>query len=458
MLTLVFVLLALVVPGRAFRASPKIKISSRRGVVEHVDVIVSTLLHHGGNLAADDSTATVASDWLNHGGFIVADEGSATTTAAAGPISPYAKVDKEGFIGTLAAGIETAIDFGHKVLEGMGLKNTYGYSIILFTCLVKAATLPLTSAQLESTSKLQALAPLQQKIQAKYATDENTKNQLLAMLFQAANVNPLAGCFPALVQLPVFLSLYRALGNMVAENKLGEPFLWIPDLEGPVYVNTEQTVESSNWLMSIFTGEPSLGWPDTLAFLSLPLILFVSQTISQKVLTPPRDPSKPMTEQEEVSQGIINNLPFIVAFFSVNVPAGLGVYWCFNNFITTAITIALKARFKDTQLPASVDELMAQIDSNSVQVPPAMAAMGPNPFSRQSDDSSSSSSSFSSSPFPSASASASGSPAVIDAEVVDPATGETVKREMTKEEALIDEMKRMNTLAKEMLKKRGDQA
>jgi YidC/Oxa1 family membrane protein insertase len=436
-------LLALLVPGHAFRVSPKIKLSNRltrRGVAEHVDAI-STLLSH-----------PFPHDWFSHGGFIVADEGSATTTVAtAGPISPYAKVDKEGFIGGLAAGIETAIDFGHKVLEGMGLKNTYGYSIILFTCLVKAATLPLTSAQLESTSKLQALAPLQAKIQAKYANDENTKNQLAAMLFQAANVNPLAGCLPALVQLPVFLSLYRALGNMVAENKLGEPFLWIPDLEGPVYVNTEQTVESSNWLMSIFTGSPSLGWPDTLAFLSLPLILFVSQTISQKVLTPPRDPSKPMTEQEEVSQGIINNLPFIVAFFSVNVPAGLGVYWCFNNFITTAITLVLKARFKDTQLPAAVDELMAQIDSNSVQVPPAMAAMGPNPFSRQSDDFSSSS------PSSTSFSSSAGSPAVIDAEVVDPGTDETVKRELTKEEALIEEMKRMNVLAKEMLKKKGDQ-
>jgi len=100
---------------------------------------------------------------------------------------------------------------------------------------VKLLTLPLTTAQLESTTKMQKLTPLQQKIQAKYANDEQTKNQLLSQLFQAANVNPLAGCFPALVQIPIFLSLYRALQNLVAENKLDEPFLWIPDLEGPVY-------------------------------------------------------------------------------------------------------------------------------------------------------------------------------------------------------------------------------
>ena len=78
---------------------------------------------------------------------------------------------------------------------------------------------------------MQKLTPLQQKITAKYADDEATKNQLIAQLFQTANVNPLAGCLPALVQLPIFLSLYRALTNLVAENKLDEPFLWIPDLE-----------------------------------------------------------------------------------------------------------------------------------------------------------------------------------------------------------------------------------
>lgn len=99
--------------------------------------------------------------------------------------------------------------------------------------IVKALTLPLTRTQLESTAKMQQLTPLQQKIQKKYANDEATKNQLLSQLFQAAQVNPLAGCFPALVQIPIFISLYRALTNLVAENKLDEPFLWIPDLEGP---------------------------------------------------------------------------------------------------------------------------------------------------------------------------------------------------------------------------------
>lgn len=213
---------------------------------------------------------------------------------------------------------------------------------------------------------MQKLQPLQQKIIAKYANDEQTKNQLLAQLFQTANVNPLAGCFPALVQIPIFISLYRALQNLVAENKLDEPFLWIPDLEGPVY--TSPPSESLDWVKSIISGAPKLGWEDTIAFLTLPVILYVSQSISSKVLQPPKDPNKVLTEQEQFSQGLVNNLPFIIAFFSLNVPAGLAVYWVVNNILTTVLTVAIKKSFKDDALPIEVVNMMAAIDNDGSSV------------------------------------------------------------------------------------------
>lgn len=123
----------------------------------------------------------------------------------------------------------------------------------LHTISVKVVTLPLTTSQLESTTKMQKLVPLQKRIQERFADDEPTKNQYLSQLFQAANVNPLAGCFPALIQIPIFISLYRALQNLVAENKLDEPFLWIPDLEGPVYAKPPG--ESLDWIKSIISGQ-----------------------------------------------------------------------------------------------------------------------------------------------------------------------------------------------------------
>lgn len=295
---------------------------------------------------------TIANDIHQHS-FMVADEA----------VSVYSKVDKTGFIGVIADYIERAIDFSHSLLEQGGLKNTYGYSIILFTILVKIATFPLVTTQIESTSKLQKLTPMQQKIQTKYANDEETKNRLLSQLFQAANANPLAGCLPAVFQIPIFIALYRALQNLVAENKLNEPFLWIPDLEGPVYMNPPAT--SMDWIKSAFTGSPQLGWSDTLAFASLPILLYISQSISQKVLQPPQDPKKVLTEQEMTSQAILNYLPVMVAFFSFNVPAGLGIYWVFNNMLTTVVTLFVKNKFKDDVLPAEVAEIMAMVDDNT---------------------------------------------------------------------------------------------
>jgi len=87
-----------------------------------------------------------------------------------------------------------------------------------------------------------------------------------------------------------------------------------------------------------------------------------------------------MTEQEEISLGIVNNLPFIVAFFSVNVPAGLGIYWVFNNIITTFITILLKQKFKNDTLPQQAVELMAQIDAGTVVI--QAPGQTPDPFAQ----------------------------------------------------------------------------
>lgn len=275
--------------------------------------------------------------------FLLSDEAIQAVSNEA--VSTYSKIDKTGPIGFLANLIEQAIDLSHSALQGAGVQYSYGFSIIIFTLFIKAITLPLISTQLESTTKMQKLTPLQKTIQEKYANDETTKNQLLAQLFQAAQVNPLAGCFPALAQIPIFLSLYRALQNLIAENKLDEPFLWIPDLQGPVFMVPPS--QSLDWVKSCFTGNPLLGWDATLAYLTIPVILFAAQKVSMKVLQPPKDPSRVYTEQEQISQGILNQLPFILAFFSLNVPAGLGVYWIISNILTTLVTVAVRQKFKD---------------------------------------------------------------------------------------------------------------
>jgi YidC/Oxa1 family membrane protein insertase len=168
------------------------------------------------------------------------------------------------------------------------------------------------------------------------------------------------------------------------QNELNEPFLWLPNLEGPTY--GAAPAEGMAWLTKNWDGlTPPLGWHDTIAFLTVPLILIVSQSISQKLLQPEavrgvtrssrthfmnqwdfasapdglvgwlslpasdfpsvgvslcgcvvaeQKPDDPAAQ----SQWILKFLPFMVGYFSLNVPSGLGVYWIINNFVTTLTT------------------------------------------------------------------------------------------------------------------------
>ena len=79
------------------------------------------------------------------------------------------------------------------------------------------------------------LQPTIKEIQAKYASNPEIMNQKIAEVYQTSGTNPLDGCLPVLVQLPVFLGLYRAVSTLAKENELNEPFLWLPNLEGPTY-------------------------------------------------------------------------------------------------------------------------------------------------------------------------------------------------------------------------------
>jgi len=212
------------------------------------------------------------------------------------------------------------------------------------TVLIKIVTYPLTAKQLESNVKLQAFQPAIKEIQNKYQSNPEVMNQKMAALYQDNNFSPLDGCIPALVQIPVFIGLYRAVLTLANEDKLNQSFLWLPNLEGPTYGADPATANS--WLFSGWVdGVPSLGWDDTLAFLTIPVILIVSQGISMNL----------MASKDQEQPAFVKFLPLIIGFFSLNVPAALGIYWIANNFITTALTLQIKAGIKPVEFasPAS---------------------------------------------------------------------------------------------------------
>ncbi|EKX34476.1 hypothetical protein GUITHDRAFT_90472 [Guillardia theta CCMP2712] len=196
--------------------------------------------------------------------------------------------DKPGVFGSFVNLIVTCLTALHTAFKSAGIPGAWGYAIATFTIFVKAVTYPLNFKQMSSTIALQQLQPKVKAIQSRYANDPQTQNEKIAELYRTENVNPLAGCLPTLIQIPVFIGLYRSVLQLAQKDLLEESFLWIPSLQGPVGEYNAKTglpIDATAWLFKGWTeGHPALGWDGTLAYLSLPIILVITQTLSQKIL------------------------------------------------------------------------------------------------------------------------------------------------------------------------------
>jgi YidC/Oxa1 family membrane protein insertase len=202
---------------------------------------------------------------------------------------------------------------------------------------------------------MKALKPYVAEIKTKFKGNDDAISRATGKLYQDANQNPLAGCLVSLVQLPVFLGLYRGVRLLAIDDQLNEPFSWIPSLEGPV---TGPDFRGLDWLIQGWTTTtangggggfptPPLGWETTLAFLIMPVVLVVLQSITMQALQPPLDDN--MSEEEKgqmaSSQNVLKFLPLLIGFFSLQVPAGLTIYWFTSNIFTLTQSLAVKAYF-----------------------------------------------------------------------------------------------------------------
>jgi len=261
--------------------------------------------------------------------------------AAAGDVAEVAKDPGNGWFGFLEGPIEAGLCLAHDNLVKLGVTgNSWGISIILITTVIKLFTYPLTAQQLQSTSKMQLIQPQVKAIQDKYASNQEVMNQKVSALYSTNEINPLAGCVPSLVQIPVFIGLYRAVLTLAKDQKLAEPFLFLPSLEGPTY--GADPAHASEWILKGWVdGVPSLGWADTIAYVSIPIILILSQGVSMQLMQPKNGPAQP---------SYLKFLPLLIGWFSLNVPAALGIYWVANNIITTALTLQIKSSMPEAEL------------------------------------------------------------------------------------------------------------
>lgn len=206
--------------------------------------------------------------------------------------------------------------------------------------------MPLSIQQTKSSEYIKALKPYQDDIKKKFKGNQDAINRATAKLFEDANQNPLAGCLVSLLQLPILLGLYRGVTLLAKDGQLNEPFLWIPSLEGPVSPPDYRDID---WLVAGWTdGHPALGWETTLLYLVMPIILVIGQSLTMKVLTPGVDENASAEEKEQMekTQGVLKFLPLLIGIFSLQVPAGLTIYWFTSNFYTLSQSLAIRAYYK----------------------------------------------------------------------------------------------------------------
>jgi YidC/Oxa1 family membrane protein insertase len=190
-----------------------------------------------------------------------------------------------------------------------GKEGNYGIAIILLTILVRALMFPLGRKQALSAQKMQSLQPHLKELQEKYKDDKERLTKETFALYKAHGVNPVGGCLPALIQLPIFVGLWQALNTSFPLRHA--TFLWIRDLAAP------------DMLFHLPFEIPFLGnWFNVLPFVVVGLML-----VQTKLFAPPAT-----TPEAEINQKVMKYMMVVMGVMFYKVPSGLGIY-----FITSSL-------------------------------------------------------------------------------------------------------------------------
>ena len=200
-----------------------------------------------------------------------------------------------------------------------GVVGNYGLAIVMLTVLVRGLMFPISRGQAKSMVKMQELRPEMDRIKEKYKGDQQKQAQAMQQLYRKHGVNPLAGCLPMLIQLPVFIGLYRGLAvdvELRGAPLISERVRWCSDLAAP-----DMLYNWSAWMPDFINrGEGIFGLGPYLNV--LPLVTIVLWILQQKILMPP-----PANEQAEMQQKIMKYMMIFMALLFYKVPSGLCLYF-----------------------------------------------------------------------------------------------------------------------------------
>ena len=194
-----------------------------------------------------------------------------------------------------------------------GLVGNFGVAILLTTVLIKAVFFPLANKSYKSMANMKRVGPEMQAIRERYGDDRQKQQQAMMELYKKEKINPAAGCLPILVQIPVFFALYKVL-YVTIEMRHAPFFGWIEDLSAP----------DPTSIFNLF-GLLPYDVPFFLLIGVWPIIMGLTMFVQMQMNPAPPDPTQAM---------IFKWLPVVFTFMLATFPAGLVIYWAWNNFLS----------------------------------------------------------------------------------------------------------------------------
>ena len=242
-------------------------------------------------------------------------------------------------------------------------------AIVVFTVLVRLATMPLTLKQQRSTRAMQEIQPELKRIQEKYKNDREKAAQAQMELYRQYGINPLAGCLPLLIQFPILIGLYRAIVATLAATPLEllnlSGRLWVPSLASQVPLQSHFL-----WL--------NLAVPDPLYI--LPVLVVITTWLQQKLLTPATSTSSggQSDQAAAMSRQMMTIMPLMFGVFSLSFASGLSIYFIASNLIGIVQYAAMgRVDFRRMTGRVPAEATPAVVESQAVSVEDAPAAEAP---------------------------------------------------------------------------------
>jgi YidC/Oxa1 family membrane protein insertase len=199
-----------------------------------------------------------------------------------------------------------------------GILGNFALAILALTVLIKLAFFPLANKSYRAMSRMKTLQPKMMELRERFKEDKAKLNQEMMALYKKENANPMAGCLPLVIQIPVFFALYKVL-YVTIEMRHAPFFGWVHDLSAP-----DPTSILS--LFGLFQWTP----PSELHFLAIgawPVIMGITMFLQQRLNPAPPDP---------VQQKMFMLLPIVFTFMLAHFPVGLVIYWSWNNTLSIA--------------------------------------------------------------------------------------------------------------------------